>query len=237
MTISPWAKRIMLRTPTLFCEGPWDVTRTSLAFGFECGPGWFPLLQRTFSRLSRIAKEDGLDLRVRQVKERFGTLRIYLSGATDRAAKVVDEAEALSARICDLCDGAVFAPPAQTGWIVTRCAPCSAGKARAAEMLQSSQFECGPQERMYRVLVLSDLHLDLWLAAREEPLPGLDAQFFRAIDLLILPGDLVNKGHVRWRMALEWLIERIDADKIWACPGNHDAYGGHRPGRKAANDH
>jgi Icc-related predicted phosphoesterase len=224
---TPWARRIMQRTPRLFGDAPWDLTQTLVGFGFDCGPGWFPLIERTLGSLSRIARDDGLDqMRIVQVKEKYGTLRIYLSGSNDRANAVVDAAEALSARICDLCGGAVLAPPARTGWIVTRCATCVAGKASALKALQAARMDCSSQEQIYRVLILADLHLDLWMSAKEEPLPGLDAEVFWAIDMVILAGDLTNKGHVRWTMALEWLAERINPRKIWAFPGNHDAYGG-----------
>lgn len=225
--ISPWARRIMLCTPQLFGQSPWDLEQNPIRFGFECGPGWFPLIEKTLIKLVRIARDDGLDrLRVRQVKEKFGGLRIYLSGGNDRADAAVAAAQLQSLKICDLCGGAVLAPLPQTGWVITRCEPCLAGKAQASEVLQSTDITCGPHEQMYRVLILSDLHLDFWLDAKEEPLHGLDAQVFRAIDMIILAGDLVNKGHVRWKMALEWLAERVNPDKIWAFPGNHDAYSG-----------
>jgi Icc-related predicted phosphoesterase len=225
--ISPWARKIMLCTPQLIGQSPWDLEQNPIRFGFECGPGWFPLIEKTLIKLVRIARDDGLDrLRVRQVKEKFGGLRIYLSGGNDRADAAVAAAQLQSLKICDLCGGAVLTPPLLTGRIVTRCAPCLAGKARASEVLHSTDIACGPHEQLYRVLILSDLHLDFWLDAKEEPLPGLDAQVFRSIDLVILAGDLTNKGHVRWRMALEWLVERVSPEKIWAFPGNHDAYSG-----------
>ncbi|MDZ4393320.1 metallophosphoesterase [Cypionkella sp.] len=225
--IRPWASRIMLRTPQLFGQGVWDLKQTPIRFGFECGPGWFPLIEKTLGKLARIAREDGLDqMRIRQVKEKYSTLRIYLSGANVRASMVANAAEAMSAKTCDLCGGAVLTPPPKSGLIVTRCPACIAGKARAAEVMRSTSLDCGPGEKLYRVLILSDLHLDFWLEANEEPLPGLDSQVFRSIDLVILAGDLTNKGHVRWRMALEWLAERVSPDKIWAFPGNHDAYSG-----------
>lgn len=225
--IRPWAWRIMLRTPQLFSDGPWDPVKTRDGFGFECGPGWFSLVEKTLIKLARIAREDGLNrLRVRQVKEKFGGLRIYLSCSNDRVDAVVAAAQLQSLKTCDLCGGAVQTPPPQTGWIVTRCPACIVGKARAADILQSTSLAYGPEEQTYRVLILSDLHLDFWLEANEEPLPGLDSQVFRSIDLVILAGDLTNKGHVRWQMALEWLAERVSPDKIWAFPGNHDAYGG-----------
>lgn len=224
---TPRARRIMLRTPQLFDPGPWDPSTTSIGFGFQCGAGWLPLIQKTLSDLARIAREDGLDrMKVRQVKEKFGQLRIYLSNGNERAQATVIAAQLRSLTICDLCGGAVLTPPPRMGWIFTRCTSCQHGKTHAEEVLKKTRLLCGPSERQFRALILGDLHLDFWLQSKEEPLPGLDRQVFDMIDLVVLAGDITNKSHVRWRTALEWLAERVSLDKVWAFPGNHDAYSG-----------
>lgn len=58
-----------------------------------------------------------------QVKEKFGSLRFYMSSAPDEAYDLIDEAEKKSHTICEMCG----APgerkrSANTRWISTRCA-------------------------------------------------------------------------------------------------------------------
>jgi hypothetical protein len=54
-----------------------------------------------------------------QVKEKFGTLRFYVNGASDATYAAIQMAENMSARTCDICGC-----PGETGgqgWISTRC--------------------------------------------------------------------------------------------------------------------
>ena len=57
-----------------------------------------------------------------QVKEKFGTLRFYVSGGDEYTYGVIRMAEAMSSRMCEQCGS-----PAETGgsgWIHTTCQPC-----------------------------------------------------------------------------------------------------------------
>jgi len=76
---------------------------------------------------------------------------------------------------------------------------------------------------MPKVLILADLHSDMWADGGSYPLAGYDLS---DLDLLLIAGDLTNKGHVQWRYALERLSALIDLDRVHVGPGNHDYYGG-----------
>jgi predicted MPP superfamily phosphohydrolase len=76
---------------------------------------------------------------------------------------------------------------------------------------------------MPKALILADLHLDRWQAAGIDPLADADLS---DLDLLIIAGDLSNKGHLRWKDALEVIGRKIDLDRVHVGPGNHDYYGG-----------
>ena len=75
---------------------------------------------------------------------------------------------------------------------------------------------------MSNVGIIADLHADMWVG-RYDPLSGVDLS---DLDALILAGDISNKGHIQWRHALSRLSEKIDLDKVYLLPGNHDYYGG-----------
>jgi len=154
------------------CRGCSGTVRESLmAFGFEVGNGWEPIVRRMCSRLSALAPVPVLD----QVKEKFGTLRVYHHGgpwgrlrwwlvpvvpawwawriwrwrrsrdpaagwpaharhqwrvlgwhlrAAPPAERIVREAEAASATVCERCGAPGRERPG--GWIVTLCDRCAA---------------------------------------------------------------------------------------------------------------
>ena len=106
--------------PQLFrniSEGPMV---SPMCFGVECGDGWYPLLDETCRLLSRHEPLSGA--RLVQVKEKYGTLRVYLSHQDDYADGVIDMAEALSSRTCEACGQP--GKSNDSGWIMTRCEGC-----------------------------------------------------------------------------------------------------------------
>ena len=84
-----------------------------LVYGFETGPGWDPILEELFSKLSD-------SVRLFQVKEKFGGLRVYTEGATEEDGLHIKEAEKKASRTCDVCG-----EPGKTinddGWLRTVC--------------------------------------------------------------------------------------------------------------------
>ena len=78
------------------------------------GPGWGKLLDEVYDRLEKFP-----DAYVAEVKEKWGTLRIYVYGVDEDTLEFIDEIEERSGTICEVCgepgklrDG---------GWIVCRC--------------------------------------------------------------------------------------------------------------------
>lgn len=69
--IPPEARRIMVRFPEIFGRR----AARALCYGFECGAGWYPLIERLCADLAKILQEDGLTkFQVQQVKEKLGGL-------------------------------------------------------------------------------------------------------------------------------------------------------------------
>lgn len=70
-------------------------------FGADCGDGWKPLYQPVIELCK------ALDIEIRQVKEKFGLLRIYIGGVNatyaDAIYGAIDDAERRSAHICEDC--------------------------------------------------------------------------------------------------------------------------------------
>ena len=78
------------------------------------GPGWRPLVARA------VAAIEAAGYPVEQVKEKFGTLRIYYMGAY---VPEVDEAVRESGRVCEAC-GEPGRLRERGHWLMTRCDRC-----------------------------------------------------------------------------------------------------------------
>lgn len=98
-----------------------------MAFGWECGPGWFPLLTELSDKLDTIFREKYPELmndfRVLQVKEKFGTLRFYVSSAPQEVYDLIYEYENKSDSICESC-GKPGKLTEKHMWLQTLCEEC-----------------------------------------------------------------------------------------------------------------
>ena len=102
--------------PELYGDHGGNPQHTCMAFGFECGDGWEPLIRRLSEKI------DGKTVAV-QVKEKFGGLRFYVTGAPDEVFKAIHEAEAESFKTCEICGEP--GEPNRCGWIKTLCKDCN----------------------------------------------------------------------------------------------------------------
>lgn len=72
--------------------------------GFDCGDGWFALLNELSAKLEAINNSsDNPNAIAIQVKEKFGGLRFYVESGTDDVYALIDKAESASRRTCDTC--------------------------------------------------------------------------------------------------------------------------------------
>jgi len=91
---------------------------------FECDIGWYDLLD---DLLHNIKTKDP-DIKVAQIKEKFGTLRFYVWSATDEIFDMINTAEQRSGCVCERCgieDETV--KTRNGGWIYTLCDKCEKG--------------------------------------------------------------------------------------------------------------
>ena len=103
-----------------------NMQETCMCWGFECGDGWFNILDQLMGNIQhhidwKNRKEEVVaQVTLDQVKEKFGTLRFYYSGGDDYIDGLVTMAESMSGVTCEECG----LPGTQTqgGWIKTACA-------------------------------------------------------------------------------------------------------------------
>lgn len=131
--------QLVERYPKLFDGYGAPPDKSLLAFGFECGDGWFDLLDTLCAQLSRLkpssADGDPLPINVLQVKEKYGTLRFYLGNCTDDALALADFAEAMSAKICETCGNK--GRTCGTMWLKTLCDSCACAQGYASTDLEA----------------------------------------------------------------------------------------------------
>ncbi|MET4218710.1 hypothetical protein ABIB00_003928 [Bradyrhizobium sp. LB14.3] len=97
----------------------------------ECGLGWHDLLDRMCVRIQTAIRAGGT-FKFSQIKEKYGTLRVYWDGrlsaeATIQVEEAIALAEARSATCCEVCgeSGRLHSD----GWLTTRCATHAEGRA------------------------------------------------------------------------------------------------------------
>ena len=70
-------QKLLEAYPRLY-RGRNESLKTNLMpFGFECGDGWYGVLEALSKDLANISRIWGIDIKAVQVKEKFGTLRFY----------------------------------------------------------------------------------------------------------------------------------------------------------------
>lgn len=103
---------------------PQDLMHGLMAFGFECGDGWLPILEDLFAKFDEIVRRDKLeDFQVVQVKEKFGGLRVYVEGGNDEIYELINEAESRAISTCEVC-GYAGETHEIDNWYTTLCDCC-----------------------------------------------------------------------------------------------------------------
>jgi hypothetical protein len=111
--------------PLIFANRHRPMNETAMCWGFDCGDGWFNILDQLCLNIQyyiewKNKKETVVEQVVAdQVKEKFGTLRFYYSGGDEHIAGMVAMAESMSGVTCEDCG-----KPGRSrgfGWITTVC--------------------------------------------------------------------------------------------------------------------
>ena len=111
--------------PKLFANRNLPMTETCMCWGFECGDGWFNIINHLCQNIQHHLDwknrngEVVPQVVVDQVKEKFGTLRFYYHGGDDYISGLVSMAESMSGVTCEECG-----KPGESrneGWIKVLC--------------------------------------------------------------------------------------------------------------------
>jgi hypothetical protein len=130
-------EQLCARYPKIFVDRHADMRTTAMCWGFECGDGWYNILDQLCGNIqSHIdwsiknnawdVEKDSKNIRsivpqvvAAQVKEKFGSLRFYYDGGDDYIRGLSVMAESMSMVTCETCGA-----PGKTrgrGWMYTAC--------------------------------------------------------------------------------------------------------------------
>jgi len=137
-------KKLFEEFPKLFLQKDLPMTQTAMCWGISCGDGWFDILRDACLKIEshfdnlksnganvlEITVEntdvEGEDIiwypQFTQVKEKFGSLRVYYVGGDDEVFSIVDALEDLSSETCELCGNK--GRESEGYWISVRCEDC-----------------------------------------------------------------------------------------------------------------
>lgn len=117
--------RLCEKYPKIFANRHGDIRTTCMAWGFECGSGWYWLIDNLCGCIQKYIDNNRKDQFVaEQVKEKYGGLRFDGDYANDLIDGMIWFAEYLSFRICEECgshEGKLFK---HNDWMYTRCDKC-----------------------------------------------------------------------------------------------------------------
>lgn len=119
--------------PILYGQRHGDLHETAMCWGFEVGNGWERIIRDLSLNLEFLNERTPVWVEAIQVKEKFGTLRFYVSFRDagprqdarwwgDIVFALTDEAEMRSMFVCEECGG--YGTRREGGWIRTLCDAC-----------------------------------------------------------------------------------------------------------------
>lgn len=84
------------------------------------GCGWFPLIEDTLEQIANsLLPEEVEAFQISDIKEKYGTLRIYVDNAPDAVEALIEIAERRSVLTCDRCGD--YGRVGGRGWLACRC--------------------------------------------------------------------------------------------------------------------
>lgn len=109
-------KILVDKYPKLFEEYGKSPKESCMAFGCDCGDGWFGLLDELCLKLSKY------NVILVQVKEKWGGLRVYVHGGSEEVWDLLDRYEEKSYSVCEQCGKE--GKTREGSYVVTLCDNC-----------------------------------------------------------------------------------------------------------------
>ncbi len=118
-------EKLFKNYPKLLRGSSENIQTNLLPFGIETGDGWYYLIDTLCDKIKRHCERTEIDVKVLQIKQKFGGLRFYVSTYDDDIFAMINFAEALSYTICERCSSMKNVKQTTGGWVETLCEECS----------------------------------------------------------------------------------------------------------------
>ena len=116
-------KQLCEKYPLIFADRNANMSQTAMCWGFECADGWYNIIDTLCKAIQNHIDQCNVSQVVAvQVKEKFGGLRFYYDGGDDYIEGLVQMAEMISERTCEVCGNK--STLYQTGWHKILCIKC-----------------------------------------------------------------------------------------------------------------
>ena len=118
-------KQLCEKYPDIFKDRNGDMRETAMCWGFECGDGWYNIIDSLCATIKnreynlKLNKKEFVPVVATQVKEKYGSLRFYYNGGDDYIDGAAALAEYMSEVTCEKCG-----KPGKLqsyGWAYTAC--------------------------------------------------------------------------------------------------------------------
>lgn len=122
-------QKLFKKFPKIFKQRKLSIRESCMPWGCECGDGWYNLIYslceniQSYIDSNKKFNSEITQIEFTQLKEKYGTLRIYSSGGCEKIDGMIWLAEGLSAKICENC-GSQDKVTQTKGWITAMCQKC-----------------------------------------------------------------------------------------------------------------
>jgi len=129
--------KLFEKYPILYQSKDKPPTESLMCFGFECLSGWYKIIDELSQKIEEHNKNAEHPTIAIQVKEKYGSLRFYVTSATDYIYDLIDKAEEKSYEVCENCGSEEDVKTEGSGWITTLCKEC---KELPSEEMRKREF-------------------------------------------------------------------------------------------------
>lgn len=88
--------------PAFFAEKDLPITNSLMAYGIECGDGWYELIRSLCKEIQEYSERTGKQVVATQVKEKFAGLRVYTNYHSDELRAILSKYEKQSFSVCEV---------------------------------------------------------------------------------------------------------------------------------------
>ena len=115
-------EHLFKKYPIIFGDRDKSPEESGMNFGLQVGDGWYWLIDMICLQLQKYHKS----VIAFQVKQKFGELRFYVNGATERQRAIIEFGQMLSLSICEKCGSTddVLQTNLTGSYIETLCKKC-----------------------------------------------------------------------------------------------------------------